>query len=210
MSETPTLNFNGRWNGDSLLDDETGKPESRPSHQPGPRQLAANLGWSTIDFTHLYLGIDDTGPNTVRTVCLDADATQAPLPIACLKFNQRAEFLAYVKSCVRDSGNLYVACSLTPNRISGPSIHYLEEFEDIPVTRLAGAQTVKHEGDWTGCYGVEKDYLDAYGLALTMAYRTATPTLLHELWLRTAEVGIKLQEVAETLRILARATRVPF
>lgn len=201
--------YPGCWDGDSLLDDETGKPVPR-LYQPGPRQLAASSGWSTIDFTNLYLGLDDTGQRTVRTVCLDGSAARFPEPIACLTFGERAELLAYVKSCVRDSGLLYVASSLAPNRVSGPSIHYLEEMEDIPVTRLGEAQTLRYEGDWIHKYGVEKDYFNAFGLAWTMAYRTEAPALLDELWMAAKEAKSTLQAIAKTLGRLARVAQPPF
>lgn len=209
IETTGPMNYSGNWDGDRLLDDETGKAAPRPV-QPGPRQLATNSGWSAIDFTNLYLGIDDTGQKTVRTVCLDGSAARYPEPIACLTFGDRAEFLAYVKSCVRDSGLLYVASSLAPNRVSGPSIHYLEEFEDISVTRLGEAQTLKYEGDWVHLYGVEKDYFTAFGLAWTVAYRAEAPALLDELWMAAKEAESNLKAIARTLGRLTRVAQPPF
>ena len=202
--------YTGRWDGDRLLDDETGKPVPRPTYQPGPRELAANSGWSVIDFTHLYLGIDDTGQKRVRTVCLDGSALRSPEPIAGLTFAERAELMAYVKSCIRDSGLLYVASSPAPNRVSSPSIHYLEEMEGIPVTRLGEAQTLRYERDWVRVYGIEREYFSAFGLAWTMAYRTQTPALLDELWTAAKEAESTLQAIAKTLGRLTRAAQPPF
>lgn len=199
----------GRWDGDRLLDDKTGKPVPRLSH-PGPRQLANISAPFTIDFTHLYLGVDDSQVSTVRTVCLDASAIRTPWPIACLTFKRPAEFLAYIKSCVRESGALYVASSPEPNRVSGPSIHYLEEIEGIPVARLGQAQTLSYEEEWDLLYGVEPGDFDAFGLALSLAYSTEAPTLLNELLLTAHEAESRLQTMTRTLRRLTRATQVPF
>ncbi len=163
--------FPGTWNGDRLFDETTGMA----SHHPLPPRPEA---YFPIDFTNLYLGIDDAEDNSVRAVCLEGGATRFPCALSWGHFKRPAKLLAYVKSCVRDSGILHVAVR-TPNRISGPSVFYLEEFEGISVTRISPTETLASEEEWE--LHVEPGYLDAFNIALTVAYRAAASNVLDDL-----------------------------
>jgi hypothetical protein len=97
-----------------------------------------------------------------------------------------------------------------PNRTSGPTLFHLEEIEGIPVARLSQAETLTYEEAWDQLYGVEADCFEAFGLALTVAYRQNASRVLEEMRQATNDASSKMNEVRRTLDQLYRATRVPF
>lgn len=194
--------YPGTWSGDRLLDDLTGMP-IRISVPPPPE------AYFPIDFTSLYLGIDDSDENIARAVCLDGAATALPRPICCRRFKDPAKLLAYVKSWTRDSGELHAALS-RPNRVSGPAVHFLEELEGIPVTWLGKAETLPFEDEWKAWYQVEPEFVGAFCLALTLAYRVRATDVLDDIRRLADQAEAHLGCLKRHLNRLSGATRVPF
>lgn len=177
--------------------------------QSEPRRAAAGPEYPPIDFTRLYLGVDDSKSTAVRAVCLDASAIRSPWPLECLSFKRPDKFLAYVKGRVLDSGMLYVASTAVPNRFSRPVLHHLEEAEGIPVARLGQTETLRFEEEWVR-YGVMPGFYRAFCLALTLAYRTEASTVVDYAWHMQNETESRVRETTRILDRLSRATRVPF
>lgn len=197
--------FPGCWDGDKLLGDSIGLPARHPVP---PRSDA----YIPIDFTNLYLGIDDSDDHVARVVCLDGAATRLPRPICCRRFKNPAKLLAYVKGWARDSGSLHVALT-RPNRVSGPALTYLEEFEGIPVTRLGEDETLPYDAydeEWEAWDTEGPEYVEAFCLALTLAYRVSAPNVLDDLRYLADEAEAQLDALKRCLDRLSWATRVPF
>lgn len=194
--------FTGTWSGDRLLDDSTGLPIPL-AVSPLPE------AYFTIDFTNVFLGIDDSDANVARAVCLDGAATRSPRPICCRRFRNPAKLLAYVKCWIRASGSLHVAMT-SPNRVSGPAAHFLEEIEGIPVTRLGEAVTLPYEGDCDDWTHVEPEFAEAFCLALTLAYQVSAATVLDDIRHLADEAEARLNLLKRNLSRLSWATRVPF
>ncbi len=193
--------LSGIWEGHRLV-----SAAGQAQHHPLPSSAEA---YFPIDLTNLYLGIDDSKDDAVRAVCLDGAAPRLPFPISCQRFRRPGKLLAYVKSFIRDAGMLHVAIR-RPNRISRPALFHLEEIEGIPVARLSRAETLTYEEAWDQLYGVEAQCFEAFGLALTVAYRQNASLVLEEMRQVTNEATSKMNEVRRTLDHLYRATRVPF
>jgi hypothetical protein len=180
----------------------------QPQSEPRRGRAVAGPDFPPIDFTRLYLGVDGSKPTEVRAVCLDASAIRSPWPLECLSFKRPDKFLAYVKGRVLDSGTLYVASTAVPNKLSRPVLHYLGE-ENIPVVRLGQTETFWFEEEWVR-YGVKPGYYGAFSLALTLAYRTESSTVVDYAWHMANEAESRFRETTRILDRLSRATRVPF
>lgn len=193
--------FTGTWSGDRLLNDSTGMPLQLDVPPPPD-------AYFPIDFTNLYLGIDDSDEKVAQVVCLDGAATRLPRPICSRSFKNPAKLLAYVKSWIRASGSLHVALT-KPNRVSGPVTYFLEQLEGIPVTRLSEAETLPYEESWETDH-IDRQFIEAYCLALTLAYRVSTTTVLDDVRHMANDVEVRLNQMKRKLDRLIWAIRVPF
>lgn len=162
-----------------------------------------------IDLTHVYIGLDNSQPNAIRAVCLDADATLNPNPIWFERFKDleglQRTLLPFLTpdasvgaiSKRRGGHNTFGAMTWlrsTGLRVSGP-----------------GSPVDWHSfGDDCESYGLGRSFRRAFALARAVAYRHQLPRLVWDVFYEADYLSRELTGLVGRLTRLACVVPFPY
>lgn len=171
--------------------------------------VVANTVPRPIDLTYVYIGLDNSQPNVIRVVCLDADATLDPSPIWFERFKNLEDFQDTMWPFLDSNVSVGAISKKRGGHNTFGAITWLRT-TGLSVSGPGSPVDWRWFGDDYETYGLGRSFRRAFALARAVAHRHQLPRLVWEIYYEADHLSRELGGLLKRLANLARVVPFPY
>lgn len=171
--------------------------------------MTTKTGPRPIDLTHVYIGLDNSQPNIIRVVCLDADATLDPSPIWFERFKNLENFQDTMWPFLDSNASVGAISKKGGGHNTFGAITWLRA-TGLSVSGPGSPADWRWFGNDCESYGLGRSFRRAFALARAVAHRHQLPRLVWEIFYEADYLSRELNGLLGRLTNLARVVPFPY